>query len=120
MLRASARATNTTIDLKVITGDGFGDDSGGGGDGGIPHGGALTAFAEAVLGNDDAGLADARQRVRDELRDAALVDTAAVIANYCALDRVADATGIPLEPGKEANTVELRAGLGIDDFARRT
>jgi hypothetical protein len=97
-----------TIDLGVITN---------GGDGGIPHGLTLTEFAEAVLGRDDARLSAARDRVRDELGDAALVDAAAVIANYSALDRVADATGIPLEPAKEANTVELRARLGIDDFA---
>ena len=111
MLRASAKVTNSTIDLKVITGD----DAGGGG---IPHGSVLTAFAEAVLGNDEARLTDARQLVRDDLGDAALVDSAAVIANYCALDRVADATGIPLEPAKEKNTVELRTELGIDEFAR--
>ena len=56
--------------------------------------------------------------MRETLGDAGLVDSAAVIANYCALDRVADATGIPLEPAKEANTVGLRAELGIDEFAR--
>ena len=97
-----------TIDLEVITN---------GGNGGIPHGLTLTAFAEAVLGRDDVLLSNARQLVRDELGAAALVDAAAVIANYSALDRVADATGIPLEPAKEANTVELRARLGINDFA---
>ena len=111
MLRASARATNDTIDFEVIISDKAGD-------GGIPHGLMLTAFAEAVLGIDDAKLIDARQRIRNELGDAALVDAAAVIANYSALDRVADATGIPLEPEKEVNTVELRARLGINDFAR--
>ena len=111
MLRESARATDSTIDLKAITGDDAGD-------GGIPHGSVLTAFAEAVLSNNEARLTDARRLVRDELGDAALVDSAAVVANYCALDRVADATGIPLEATKEANTVELRAALGIDEFSR--
>ncbi len=111
MLRESAKATDSTIDLEVITSDDAGD-------GGIPHGGVLTAFAEAVLAGDEARLTDARRLVRDGLGDAALVDAAAVIANYCALDRVADATGIPLESTKEANTVELRAALGIDEFSR--
>ena len=112
MLRESAKATGAKIDLKAVTGN----DVGGGG---VPHGGVLTAFAEAVLAGDEARLTDARRRVREDLGDAQLVDTAAVIANYCALDRVADATGIPLESAKEANTVELRAELGIDDLARR-
>ncbi len=89
------------------------------GDGGIPSGDLLIAFAEAVLGDDEARLNDVRQRLRVVIGDAGLVDAAAVIANYSALDRVADATGIPLEAAKEANTVELRAELGIDDFAER-
>ena len=109
MLRASATATKKTVDLKAIVDDGAGD-------GGIPHGSLLTAFAEAVLGKDETRLIDGRQRVRDTLGDAAFVDAAAVIANYSALDRVADATGIPLEPAKETGTADLRAELGIDAF----
>ena len=110
MLRESAKATNTQVDLKAITDDAAGD-------GNIPHGGILTAFAEAVLGDDEARLVDARRRVREAEGDAGFVDASAVIANYSALDRVADATGIPLEEAKEANTVDLRAELGINDFA---
>ena len=109
MLRASATATGTKVDLKAITSDGAGD-------GGVPHGSLLTGFAEAVLGDDEAGLIAVRERVRDTIGDAALVDAAAVVANYSALDRVADATGIPLEAAKEAGTADLRAELGIDRF----
>ncbi len=97
------------MDLKAITSDGAGD-------GGVPHGSLLTGFAEAVLGDDEAGLIALRERVRDTIGDAALVDAAAVVANYSALDRVADATGIPLEAAKEAGTADLRAELGIDRF----
>ncbi len=111
MLRASATATGTSVDLTAIVDDGAGD-------GGVPHGGLLTAFAEAALGDDESLLNDARQRVRDALGDAGLVDAAAVIANYSALDRVADATGIPLEPAKESGTADLRAELGIDAWRR--
>ena len=97
------------MDLKAITSDGAGDC-------GVPHGSLLTGFAEAVLGDDEAGLIAVRERVRDTIGDAALVDAAAVVANYSALDRVADATGIPLEAAKEAGTADLRAELGIDRF----
>ncbi len=110
MLRESAKAANTQVDLKAITDDDAGD-------GNIPHGAILTAFAEAVLGDDETRLDDARRRVRQAVGDAGFVDASAVIANSNALDRVADATGIPLEAAKEANTVELRAELGINDFA---
>ena len=107
MLRASATATGEAVDLNAIVDDQAGD-------GGVPHGGLLKAFAEAALGDDEELLTEFRQRLRNALGDAALVDAAAVIANYSALDRVADATGIPLEPAKETETADLRAQLGID------
>lgn len=110
MLRASAQATETTVELAAIV-----DVTG---DGGVPWGALLKAFVDAALSEDDVRLADVRKQLRDTLGDEALVDTAAVIANYAALDRVADATGIPLEPAKEANTATFRAELGIDAFKR--
>ena len=110
MLRESAKATNTEIDLKALTIDGLGDS-------GVANGGLLADFTEAVLGNSESRLVIARQRLGSKLGDGGLVDASAGIANYNALDRVADATGIPLEAAKEANTAELRAVLGINDFA---
>jgi hypothetical protein len=83
---------------------------------GIPHAALLVAFAEAVIGDDDIGLNDARQRLAATLGDAALVDSAAVIATFNGLDRVADATGIQIEQAKAVETAEIRAALGIDDF----
>ena len=109
MLRASANASGTEVDLRAI--------AGGAGDGGVAHGRLLAGFAEAVLGDDEARLTGIRGRLREALGDAALVDAAAVVANYSALDRVADATGIPLEAAKEAATAGLRAELGIDALA---
>ena len=109
MLRASAEAGGTDVDLRAVTSDRARDC-------GVEQGRLLTGFAAAVLGGDETELAAARHRLRGVLGDAALVDAAAVIANYSALDRVADATGIPLEAAKEAATVGLRAELGIDGF----
>ena len=109
MLRESAKATNTEIDLKALTSDGLVDS-------GVANGGLLANFTQAVLGNDETRLVVARRRLENELGDGGLVDASAVIANYNALDRVADATGIPLEAAKEANAAELRTVLGINDF----
>ena len=82
--------------------------------------GAVHAGSEeAVMGGDDDARDAARRGLREALGDAGMVDACAVIANYNALDRVADATGIPLEAQKEATTVELRADLGIDAFAAK-
>jgi hypothetical protein len=87
------------------------------GDGNIPHGALLVSYAEAVLGSDDQRLADVRVAISRQMGDAALVDAAAIVATFNAIDRVADATGIPIEDSKAAFTADVRAELGINAFA---
>lgn len=48
-----------------------------------------------------------------------MMDAAAVIAGFDAITRVADGSGIPLEPEKAAATADWRSDLGIDDFWAR-
>jgi hypothetical protein len=86
------------------------------GDGGIPSGELLVDFAEAVVGGDDDRLARARVRLSERLGAKALVDAAAVAGFFNAIDRVADATGIPLDPERLESTADFRAALGIDGF----
>ena len=85
--------------------------------GGVADGERLIRFATEVLGNDAMEQAAARQDIADAMGGAALTDTAAVAALFNAIDRVADATGIPLEDGKAAATMDFRAAIGIDNFA---
>ena len=89
------------------------------GDGGISHGQALMAFAEATLGDGNRTLDEARRSLLKVLGPAALVDAAAVVGLFDAIDRVADATGTPLEGWKAEATSDVRAAIGIDDFKRR-
>ena len=89
------------------------------GDGGIIHGQALMAFAEATLGDGNRALGDARRSLLEVLGPTALVDAAAVVGLFNAIDRVADATGTPLEGWKAEATSDVRAAIGIDDFKRR-
>jgi hypothetical protein len=109
LLRGSSEAKGENYDLNLLTG--------GGGDGNIPHGALLVKFAEAVLGGDDARLAAVRSEIRAKIGDPALVDAAAIAATFNAIDRVADATGIPIEDNKAESTADLRTALGIDAFA---
>ena len=109
MLRGSSEAKGGNYDLELIIGAS--------GDGNIPHGGLLVRFAETALGADGAVLAAVRAEIRAGMGDAALVDAAAVVATFNAIDRVADSTGIPIEDNKAESTADFRAALGINAFA---
>jgi hypothetical protein len=86
------------------------------GDGGVPHGRLLVAFAEAALGDDDIALMRARGALQAVLGPAGLVDAAGVVGLFNAIDHVADATGIPLEPEKAAATADFHTALDLDRF----
>jgi hypothetical protein len=109
LLGASGQVAGQQVDLERITGKHTGD-------GGVAHGEVLVDFAEAVLGDDDERLVRSRGALAERIGAEALVDTAAVIAAFCTVDRVADATGIPLDPEMKESTASMRAALGIDDF----
>ncbi len=111
VLRASARHEGSELDYRAIT------EGAAAGDTGVPHGDLMIEFAEAVLGEDDARLEAARNAVADALGSEALVDSAGVAGLFNAIDRVADATGAPLEAAKLEETADIRAEIGIDAFA---
>ena len=71
------------------------------------------------MGDDDEELAEARGAVVGALGEEALVDSCAVAATFNAIDRVADATGIPIDEKRIAVTADLRDRLGIDRFPSR-
>ena len=81
------------------------------------HGDLLISFAEAVLGEDSGALARARDALAAALGPPGLAYAAGVVGLFNAIDRVADATGIPLEPEKAAASADFRAALDLDRFA---
>jgi hypothetical protein len=92
---------------------------------GVPHGDTLIAFAEAAVaygapGGENpaaaAALDVARQTVLDALGPAALVDAGAVVGLFEGMDRVADATGTPVEEFMVERSAGMRSELGIDAF----
>jgi hypothetical protein len=115
LLRVSSESRDQAVDLRAVTG---GESVASG----VPGGEALCAFAEAVVGGEARAIASARERLRHELGDAALVDAAGVIGNFERMVRIADGTGIPLDRAAALVSVDLRAELGIDRFrgAERT
>ena len=71
------------------------------------------------MGGDEEALAEARRALLDALGAAALADSCGVAATFNAIDRVADATGIPIDDARIDVTADLREQLGINRFPSR-
>jgi hypothetical protein len=82
---------------------------------GVAHGAELLAFTEAVMRGE--GVSEARARLRGVLSPAAYVEVAAVIGAFNVVDRIADATGIPLDDMMLAMSGDVRAELNLARFA---
>jgi hypothetical protein len=100
-----------TIDVRVVT------DGKAAAASGVAHAEELVALAEAAVGNDESALKSARARLRSALGDEALVDAAAVVANFQRMVRIADATGIPVDPPLGMVAADVQRELALDRFA---
>ncbi len=74
----------------------------------------LVPFAEAIVEGTPEAIAAARERLRAALGAAAVVDAAAVAANFERMVRIADGTGIALDAPLAMMSVDLREELGVD------
>lgn len=72
---------------------------------------------EAVLQGDANTITTTREAVSKQLGEPAMIDSAAVIANFQRMVRIADSTGIPLDEPVLMMTQSLRHKLGIDNFS---
>ena len=84
---------------------------------GVAHAAELLAFTEAVMRGDDASVARTRAAMRTVLSPEACVAVAAIIAAFNVVDRVADATGIPLDPMLLGMSADVRDELQLERFA---
>ncbi len=100
MLRASGQEKQSNVDIGVLTHQSEGD-------GGIPHGRLIIELVDAVL-DDAADPAPARQCLEVAAGREAVIDTAGVIAMFHLNDRIADATGTPLDKFG----LEMRLAIG--------
>ena len=97
------------VDLSAVTGKVEGD-------AGVAHGARLITFTEAVMGDDEHALRREREALRAVLTPEAFVDACGVIAAFNVVDRIADATGIPLDPMLYAASGDIRRDLGLTRF----
>ena len=110
-LRVSGENAETDLDYDAVTGGATAGDTG------VESGALLIEFAEAVLDRDNSRLEVARRAIVAAIGEDGLVDAASVVGLFCGVDRVANATGTPLEDEKAEKTADLRAKIGIDAFA---
>jgi len=83
----------------------------------VPAGGQLAAFAEALVDGAADVIAEAIRNLRAAVGDDGWVDAAGVAATFNGIDRLADATGIPLEEMKAEASADFRGAIGIEAFA---
>ncbi len=86
-------------------------------DGGVRHGSLLVAYTDAVMANDTAAIKERRSEMRNALSDEEFVDVAAIIAAFNVVTRIADATGIPLDPMLKDMSAGVREELDLGRFA---
>lgn len=108
MLRVSGQMAGTEVDVGAVR-------SAAPAGSGVEHGADLLAFTDAVM-RGEAATAE-RARLRSVLSPDAFVDVAAVIGSFSVVDRIADATGIPLDDVLIAMSAEVREQLGLGAFA---
>ena len=81
---------------------------------GVPHGDVLVSFAEAVVSRDGSRIATTRDALIEAMGVEAMVDAAAVAANFERMVRIADGTGIPLGEGLETRSRAVRDELQLE------
>lgn len=108
LLRLTGTMMGRTVDIAAVGGASETD-------AGVEHGADLLAFTEAVMRGAPATLE--RERLHEVLSPESFVDVAALIGAFNVVDRIADATGIPLDPAIAEMGTDLRASLGLDRFA---
>lgn len=109
VLRESGRAQDRDYDLKGLV-----DPTS---DTGVASGASIVQFVDALLGPDEDRLSRARTLLEESLGPAGVTAVSVVAGNFSKNDRIANATGIPLEAMFVRGSEDFRADLGVDGFA---
>ncbi len=108
LLRASGQRDNRQYNLSAVNEADT--------DPGVDHADHLRALTEAAIDSRWEELATIRKAAAVAMGEQAMVDALTVAAGFNGITRVADATGIPLDPPTQETTVAMRAETGIDTF----
>ena len=89
LLRGSGENQGLDYDLRAVSKEGFSS--------GVESGELLIEFANAVMSSGSERLDAARAAILERMGAKALVECAAIAANFNQMVRIADATGIPID-----------------------
>lgn len=98
--------SETALDLQAVQGDSAGS--------GVAGGDAIARFVEAVLADDRSSIATTREALEAELGADAVVDVAAVVTMFTVMNRVADATGTPVDEATRQFIEPIAGMLGME------
>tara|TARA_B100000953_G_C17929540_1_gene393438 strand:+ start:181 stop:492 length:312 start_codon:yes stop_codon:yes gene_type:complete len=85
-------------------------------DGGVVHGALLARLCDAVAGKDTEVMANVREQVLRDMGPDQLVDAVGVSAMFHMMNRVANATGTPLDSIMLKAGPAIAASIGADTF----
>ena len=110
MLRASASAFEYDVTVDAVIDPSLPT--------GITGGTEILRFVDSVLGVSDQPADEARADLVSALDEASLLDAASVFGNFEMMNRVAEASGIPIPQQGIDRNAELIERLGIDTFRK--
>ena len=76
----------------------------------------LIEFTDHLVDGSYKKLPNLRRRIINEIGQIALVEASATVATFSMLDRIANATGIPLEAEMVKMSEDFREDLGINSY----
>ncbi len=76
----------------------------------------MLVYSEALVSPDRGALDKARLDLANKLGPQAVPAAAAIAANFSKNDRIANGTGIPVDPMVLKITKDIREELGLDKF----
>ena len=109
-LRASAEMSHEEVNLEAL------QDQSQTAESGVRDADVLFDFAGAVVARSEKEMELARDALLERMGPEALVDSAAVAANFQRMVRIADSTGIPLDAPVQLLTHDIRDELGLSAF----
>ncbi|MDG2332833.1 MAG: hypothetical protein P8Q97_01275 [Myxococcota bacterium] len=109
LLGLSGEASNQEVALGVVGGSQRGD-------AGVPHGELLVRLCEAMVAEDREAVAAVRSEMVAAMNEAAFVDAVGVSSLFHLMNRVANATGTPIDAFLLAPVSQIVEAIGADAF----